>query len=101
MIETADRVKNESISGEDEIADRLLRRLGEIGIYPDGLEVENRTVALRSRSETFRVRVEVLDAGVEASLGQSDRIFLLRGRPFSSQIRALCRWGGRPERKGS
>ncbi len=91
----------DDIYREDEEASRLLVRLADLGIYPKAIEVDKQTVALFDRSGTFRIRVEVLEAGIAAALDNFDRKLLLMDRSFSGKIHALCRWGGRPERKGS
>lgn len=84
-----------------DLESRLLVKLGQVGIYPDSLELEERKVRLSDRSSSVRVRLDRLSEGLESCLSDSGQRFFIKDRPFVRQVRHLLWLGSRNKGNGT
>jgi hypothetical protein len=90
---TKQKTKERS-SGVAELESHLLLDLASLGVYPEALEIVEGKVRVSDESSSYRVAIDKLLAGLEASRGDWRRRCTLQDRPLAGQIRHLS-WLGK------
>jgi hypothetical protein len=94
------RQREEWPAGREDLESRLFMELGALGIYPEVLELEEKTVRISDRSSSVRVRLDRISKGLESARKDSGQRFFIKDRPFVRQIRHLSWLGSRTKGPG-
>lgn len=88
------RKTEERSSGDGDLESRLFVELGKVGISPGVIEIEEGKVRISDRTSSYRVAIANFLEGLEATLEDPGRRFLIKDQPLGGQIRHLS-WLGR------